>query len=87
MTGAPETRDPNSQLAAAILVEAFYIACTHRQQVGDNLTLERRQAIFEEVWRIWSETARALASGKVAQAPKLYVPSSETIPSAARELT
>jgi len=85
--GTPGTRDPSSQLAAAVLVQAFYTACTHRQQTGDNLTLERRQAIFEEVWRIWSETARALATGKLAPAPKLYAPSSELAPPAAREVT
>jgi len=80
-------RDPNSQLAAAVLVQAFYTACTHRQLTGDNLTLERRQAIFEEVWRIWSETARAVAAGKTGPAPKLYAPSSEMAPPAAREVS
>jgi hypothetical protein len=85
--GTPDTRDPNSQLAAAVLVQAFYTACTHRQQTGDNLTLERRQAIFEEVWRIWNETARALASGKLTPAPKLYTPSSELASLAGREVT
>jgi len=81
--GTPDARDPNSQLAAAVLVQAFYTACAQRQQMGDNLTLERRQAIFEEVWRIWIETARALTTGKLAPAPKLYTPSSESAPPAA----
>jgi hypothetical protein len=84
--GTPNTRDPNSQLAAAVLIQAFYTACAFRQQMGDNLTLERRQAIFEEVWRIWSETARALAAGKFTPAPQLYAPSSELAPPEAREI-
>jgi hypothetical protein len=84
--GTLDTRDPNSQLAAAVLVQAFYTACTHRQLTGDNLTLERRQAIFEEVWRIWNETARALATGKLAPPPKLYATSSEMAPPAGREV-
>jgi hypothetical protein len=75
--GTPDARDPSNQLAAAVLVQAFYTACTNRYQMGDNLTLERRQAIFEEVWRVWGETARALATGKFAQAPKIYASSSE----------
>jgi hypothetical protein len=75
--GTPDARDPSNQLAAAVLVQAFYTACTNRYQMGDNLTLERRQAIFEEVWRVWSETARAMATSKSAQAPKIYASSSE----------
>jgi len=83
----PDARDPSSQLAAAVLVQAFYTACTNRYQMGDNLTLERRQAIFEEVWRVWSETARALATGKLAQVPKIYAPSSEMASPEAREFS
>jgi hypothetical protein len=84
--GTPEARDPSSQLAAAVLVQAFYTACAHRQQTGDNLTLERRQAIFEEVWRIWGETTRALASGRLTPPPKLYTPSSELAPPETRDV-
>ena len=85
--GMTDARDPGSQLAAAVLIQAFYTACAVRQQMGDNLTLERRQAIFEEVWRVWSETARALATGKLTQAPQIYAPSSELAPPAGREIT
>jgi len=84
--GMPDTSNPNVQLAAAVLVQAFYSACAHRKQMGDNLTLERRQAIYEEVWRIWGETARALATGKPAPAPKLYAPASELASAGAREV-
>ncbi|HXZ25849.1 MAG TPA: hypothetical protein VEI24_06465 [Nitrospiria bacterium] len=84
--GMPDTSNPNVQLAAAVLVQAFYSACAHRKQMGDNLTLERRQAIYEEVWRIWSETARALATGKATPAPKLYASASELASAGAREV-
>ncbi|MEW6325294.1 MAG: hypothetical protein AB1515_07890 [Nitrospirota bacterium] len=77
--GMTEARDPSSQLAAAVLVHAFYTACTLRQQMGDNLTLERRQAIFEEVWRTWREAAHALAAGKSGSAPQLYTPTEPTL--------
>ncbi len=85
--GTVNTPDSNNQLAAAVLIQAFYTACAFRQQMGDNLTLERRQAIFEEVWRVWSETARALAAGKSTPGPQLYTPSSDLAPPAGREIT